>query len=129
MLSKEIKEDLERARKALNSAERNFNENDILTGANRTFVACENSIYALLKLKFGSSSVSRMRILTRLGEIDTEMKIVYDESYDLRVQADYGKEAKVLPLNKENLEKTLNKVKEIVNKAEGRLKEREAISG
>lgn len=91
MLTQEIKEDLERAQKALNSAERNFRENDILTSANRSFVACENSIYALFKLKFGSSSTSRMKILTRLGEIDEEMKKTYDESYDLRVQADLWK--------------------------------------
>ena len=47
----EIKEDLKRAEEALESAERNFKENDILTAANRIFVTCENSVYVLLKLK------------------------------------------------------------------------------
>lgn len=120
---KGIKEDMIRAQEALNSAERNFKENDFLTAANRNFVACENSVYALLKLKFGSSSISRVKILTRLKEIDPEIKKIYDDSYDLRVQADYGKEARGLPLNKENLEKTLNKVKEIVVRVKEKLKD------
>lgn len=124
MPAKEIKEDLERAQEALNSAERNFKEGDILTAANRAFVACENSVQALLKSKFGSVAVSRIKILTRLKEIDIEMKEIYDESYDLRVQADYGKEAKALPLNKENLEKVLDKIREIVEKVKERLEER-----
>lgn len=45
-------------------------------------------------------------------------KDAYDYSYDLRVQADYGRTAKNLPLNYENLEATLKKVREIVKKAE-----------
>ncbi|MBL7147452.1 MAG: HEPN domain-containing protein [Nanoarchaeota archaeon] len=114
MPNQEIKKDLKRAQEALESAKRNLKENDILTAANRTFVACENSVYILLKSKFGSTSVSRMKILTRLKEIDPEAKDTYDKSYDLRVQADYGKEAKILPLNKETMNKILEKVKSMV---------------
>ena len=114
----EIREDLERAKEALKSAERNFKEGDLLTADNRTIVACENSIYILLKLKFGSVSISRIRILTRLNEIDPKLKDLYDQSYDLRVQSDYGKEMKLLPLNRENLESVLNRVKLLVLKAE-----------
>ena len=117
MLKDEIKADLKRAKEALGSAERNFRENDLLTAANRTFVACENGVYILLKSKFGSVSISRKRILTRLKEIDKKAKETYDVSYDLRVQADYGREAKVLPLNRENLDKVLSGVKEIIRKA------------
>ncbi len=107
----EINEDLKRAKKALESAERNFKENDILTAANRTFIACENSVYVLLKLKFGSASISRMKILTKLKEINPMLKETYDKSYDLRVQADYGRKSKYLPLTKENLDKVINDVK------------------
>ena len=114
MLPKEINEDFQRAEEALKSAERNVEEGDLYTAANRAFVACENSVYALLKLQFGSSSLSRMRILTRLQQIDRELKETYDQSYDLRVQADYGKEAKHLPLTKENVERILRKVKGVV---------------
>ena len=123
MLNKEIKEDMKRAQVAFESAERNFKEDDILTAANRNFVACENSVYVLLKLEFGSSSTSRMKILTRLKEIDREIKNTYDECYDLRVQADYGKEAKLLPLNKENLENTLDKVRKIVTEVQQKLED------
>ena len=117
MLEDDIKKDLERAEEALESAERNFKENDIFTSANRVFVACENSVYVLLKSKFGSSSVSRIRILTRLRDVSYEAKEAYDESYDLRVQADYGRQSKIMPLNKENLSKTLEKVRQIVGEA------------
>ena len=120
----EIKEDLNRAKEALISAERNFKEEDILTAANRIFVACENAVCVLLKLKFGSSSISRIRIITRLNEIDKEAKKAYDESYDLRVQADYGRESKIVPLNKENVERVLKKVKEILKRAEDAVKNR-----
>lgn len=114
----EIKEDLNRAKEALISAERNFKENDILTAANRIFVACENSVYVLLKSKFGSCSVTRTRILTQLKEIDPLLKEIYDKSYDLRVQADYGRQSKYLPLTKENLGKVINDVKRHINNVE-----------
>ena len=117
MATADIKEDLDRAKQALESAERNLKENDILTAANRTFVACENAVYVILKSRFGSSSVSRIRILTRLKEVNADAREAYDDSYDLRVQADYGRESKLLPLTKENLDKTLMKVKEIIQLA------------
>ena len=117
MLKKEIDDDLKRAQEALESAERNSKENDILTTANRAFVACENAVYVLMKLKFGSASISRIKILTKLKEISPEAKKAFDESYDLRVQADYGRKSRILPLNKENMDKILQKVKEIVEGA------------
>ena len=117
MSKQEIEEDLNRAKRALESAERNLKESDIITAANRTFVACENSVYVLLKSKFGSTSVSRIKILTRLKELDPKAKDTYDKSYDLRVQADYGREARTLPLNKENMNNILKKVKGIVKYA------------
>ena len=52
-----------------------------------------------------------------LKEINAEAKDTYDASYDLRAQADYGREAKILPLNKENVDKILQKVKKILEKA------------
>ncbi len=110
MMLDEIKEDLKRAKKALESAKNNFSEGDILTAANRTFVACENSAYVLLKLKFGSTSITRAKILTRLKDVNPTLKDIYDRSYDLRVQADYGRNSKYLPLTKGNLNKVMNGV-------------------
>lgn len=120
-LPSEINEDLERAENALQSAERNFQEGDILTAANRLFVACESAIYALLKLKYGTVSMSRERILTRLKEIDTHWKEIYDQSYDLRVQADYGKQSKTLPLTTENVQLMVTEVTQIINTVKERV--------
>lgn len=114
-LPSEIKEDLERAEKALQSAERNLQEKDFLTAANRLFVACESAIYALLKQKYGSISMSRERILSRLKEVDEQMKEIYNKSYDLRVQADYGKQSKITPLTEENVKSLLLEVTKIIN--------------
>ena len=72
----------------------------------------------MLKSKFGDSPISRIRILTRLGDIDKEVKEVYNKAYDLRVQADYGRTANILPLNKENIRDILSRVKDILTKAE-----------
>lgn len=119
----EIEEDMERAQQALHSAERNLEAGDVLTAANRTFVACENAVYVLLKVTFGSSSMSRQRILTRLGDIDAEAKELYDTTYDLRVQADYGKEAKMRPLTQDTLRPILQQVKALVRKVEMRREE------
>lgn len=107
---REIKEDLDRAQKALESAQRNFREGDVLTAANRLFVACESAVYAFLKLKYGSISMSRERILTRLKEVDVQLKELYDRSYDLRVQADYGKQSKLIPLTRESVSIILQEV-------------------
>ena len=112
----EIKKDLKRAKEALESAERNFKEDDILTAANRIFVACENSAWIALKTAFGSASTSRMRILTKLKEIDPALKDIYDKSYDLRAQADYGRKSKFIPLTKENLKIVIDDVKKQVEK-------------
>ncbi len=121
---KNLKEDLERAKQAMQSAERNLKENDILTAANRNFVACENAVHILPKSKFGSNPISRIKILTRLKEINPKAKEIYDNSYDLRVQADYGKQPKTLPLNKDNIEKNLNSVRELIEKAKESLQQR-----
>lgn len=106
--------DLKRAEEALGAAMRNFEEKDLLTAANRVFVACENTVYVFLKRKFGSTSISRKRILTHLKEINPKLKLIYDQAYDLRVQADYGRKAVHVPLNKENVEKILADVRSFI---------------
>ena len=121
-LRTEIKEDLERAQNALQSAERNFREKDFLTAANRLFVACESALYGLLKQKYGSISMSRERILSRLKEVDEHLKEIYDQSYDLRVQADYGKQSKLMPLTKENVQFILEETTKIINQVKEKIK-------
>ena len=58
-LKNEIIEDFDRAKTALASARRNFDEGDLFTSANRLFVACENAVYACMKLRFGGTTISR----------------------------------------------------------------------
>lgn len=108
---------MKRSKRALASAENLVNE-DIDTTANRTFVACENAAYVLLKTRFGSTSVNRQRILNKLRKINPEAKKAYDLSYDLRVQADYGREPTLLELNRENMLTVLKKVKKFVKEVE-----------
>lgn len=110
MTTSDIVQDLKRAEEAMEAAVRNLKEEDLLTAANRVFVACENTAYVLLKTKFGSTSVSRKRILTKLKEIDPKLKLLYDQAYDLRVQADYGREEILVPLNKENVKKIIDEM-------------------
>ena len=110
MTTSDIVQDLKRAEEAMEAAVRNLEEEDLLTAANRVFVACENTAYVLLKTKFGSTSVSRKRILTKLKEIDPKLKLLYDQAYDLRVQADYGREEILVPLNKENVKKIIDEM-------------------
>ena len=113
-LHQEIENDLLRAKKALESAHRNIDANDHFTAANRTFVAAENVAYIILKSTFGSSSVSRKKILTHLGQKNSEAKGIYDEAYDLRVQADYGRSSSGHPLTKENVLQVLERVEALI---------------
>jgi len=121
-LRNEILEDFSRAKRALASAKRNFEEGDILTAANRIFVACENVIYASLKFKFGNTTFSRKRIILKLDEIDPILKEVYEGSYDMRVQADYGRRSRIITINKENVEEIVKKVERIISDTEIELK-------
>ncbi len=110
----DIVQDLKRAEEAMEAAVRNLEEEDLLTAANRVFVACENTAYVLLKTTFGSTSVSRKRILTKLKDINPKLKLIYDQAYDLRVQADYGRTAMLIPLNKESVGKTVNEMSNLL---------------
>ena len=93
-LKNEIIEDFDRAKNAFASAKRNFEEEDMFTAANRSFVACENAVYACMKLKFGGTTISRKRIILKIHSISPIMMELYERSYDLRVQADYGRKSK-----------------------------------
>ena len=72
----------------------------------------------MLKLTFGSTSINRNKILTKLKEISPDAKKCYDDSYDLRVQADYGRVAQKMELNEKNIKNIFEKVKSLVQDAE-----------
>ncbi len=52
--------------------------------------------------------------MTKLKDVNPKLKSMYDRAYDLRVQADYGREATVVPLNKENVENILVEVRSFI---------------
>ncbi len=109
----EILYDLNRAKNALQSAKRNFQEGDIYTAANRIFVACENAVFVRMKLKYGNTTISRKRIIQKINAIDPQLKDLYEASCDIRVQADYGKRSKITELNKASIEDIITKVEKI----------------
>ena len=113
-LKNEIIEDLERAKNAFTSAKRNFDEDDLFTASNRLFVACENAVYACMKLKFGGTTISRKRIILKIESISPYMMELYERSYDLRVQADYGRKSRIVELNKERVGEMILKVQKLI---------------
>lgn len=121
-LKNEIIDDFNRATNALASAKRNFEEEDLFTASNRLFVACENAVYACMKLKFGGTTISRKRIVLKIGSISPEMMELYERSYDLRVQADYGRKSRIAELNKERVLDVMNRIKKLILDIEKELK-------
>lgn len=126
-LKNEIIEDFNRAKKALDSARRNFEEGDAFTAANRIFVACENAVYACMKLKFGGTTISRKRIILKMEIISPLMMELYERSYDLRVQADYGRKSRIVELNREHVEEIIEKVERLIFDVEKDLKNAEVL--
>ncbi len=126
-LKNEIIEDFNRAKNALASARRNFEEGDALTAANRIFVACENAVYACMKLKFGGTTISRKRIILKMQIISPLMMELYERSYDLRVQADYGKKSRIVEMNRERVGEIIEKVEKLIFDVEKDLKNAEVI--
>jgi uncharacterized protein (UPF0332 family) len=121
-LKDEIIQDFDRARKAFASAMRNFEEDDLFTASNRLFVACENAVYACMKLKFGGTTISRKRIIMKIESISPSMMELYEHSYDLRVQADYGRKSRIVELNKERVGEMIDKVQKLILDIEKELK-------
>ncbi|MDP3104570.1 MAG: hypothetical protein Q8M95_08170 [Candidatus Methanoperedens sp.] len=120
-LKNEIIEDLDRAKNAFASAKRNFDEEDMFTASNRLFVACENAVYACMKLKFGGTTISRKRIIMKIESISPDMMELYERSYDLRVQADYGRKSRIVELNKERVGEMMHKVQKLIKGIEKEL--------
>ncbi len=121
-LKNEIIEDFNRAKNAFASAKRNFEEDDLFTASNRLFVACENAVYACMKLKFGGTTISRKRIILKIESISPDMMELYERSYDLRVQADYGRKGRIVELNKERVGEIICKVQKLISDIEKELK-------
>lgn len=126
-LKNEIIEDFDRAKTAFASARRNFDEGDLFTAANRLFVACENAVYACMKLRFGGTTISRKRIILKIQSVSPRMMELYERSYDLRVQADYGRKSRIVEFNKERIGEMINKVEKLIMDIENELKNSGAL--
>jgi len=126
-LKNEIIEDFDRAKTAFASARRNFDEGDLFTAANRLFVACENAVYACMKLRFGGTTISRKRIILKIQSISPRMMELYERSYDLRVQADYGRKSRIVEFNKECIGEMINNVEKLIMDIENELKNSGAL--
>lgn len=120
-LKNEIIEDFNRAKNAFVSAMRNFDDNDLFTTANRLFVACENAVYVCMKLRFGGTTISRKRIILKIGSISPRMMELYERSYDLRVQADYGRKSRIIELDKERVTELIDKIQKLILDIENEL--------
>lgn len=121
-LKNEIIDDFHRAKDALVSAKKNFEDNDVPAASNRVFVACENAIYVRLKIMFGNTTFSRRRILLKIGSISPSLKDLYERSYDMRVQADYGRRSRIAELNRKNVEDVIKETENLISNAETEMK-------
>jgi len=126
-LKNEIIEDFDRAKTAFASARRNFDEGDLFTAANRLFVACENAVYACMKLRFGGTTISRKRIILKIQSVSPRMMELYERSYDLRVQTDYGRKSRIVEFNKERIGEMINNVEKLIMDIENELKDSGAL--
>ncbi len=121
-LKNEIIADFHRAKNALGSAKKNFEEDDLPAASNRVFVACENAIYARLRIMFGNTTFSRKRIVLKIGSISPLLKDLYERSYDMRVQADYGRRSRIVELNKNNVEAVIKETENLISNTETEMK-------
>lgn len=121
-LKTEIIDDFHRAKNALGSAKKNFEDDDLPAASNRIFVACENAIYARLKIMFGNTTFSRRRIVLKIGSISPSLKDLYERSYDMRVQADYGRRSRIAELNRKNVEAVIKETENLISNAETEMK-------
>ena len=75
-----------------------------------------------MKLRFGGTTISRKRIILKIQSISPRMMELYERSYDLRVQADYGRKSRIVEFNKERIGEMINKVEKLIMDIENELK-------
>jgi len=109
-----------RAKEFFEAAEANFNRGDINTAANREYFAAERAVVALLKIKTGREFKNHKNIwnASRILNLGVDVYGLLRSLYDLRLQADYGKEFSIVPLTKESARDYLIKVKALLEKIE-----------
>jgi uncharacterized coiled-coil DUF342 family protein len=75
-----------------------------------------------MKLRFGGTTISRKRIISKIQSVSPRMMELYERSYDLRVQADYGRKSKIVEFNKERIGEIIIKVQKLISDIEKELK-------
>lgn len=116
----------ERAKDFFRAAQANLSRGDINTAANREYFAAERAIVALLEVKTEQEFKSHGKIWDASRTLDLSVDIyeLLRKLYDMRLQADYGKEFNIVPLNKESVKKYLVKVKALLDEIESTKKVR-----
>lgn len=89
---------------------------DYKTTANREYFACESAVVSVLKLNGFSSPAEHKRIWKESRNLEPNPARLLQELYDLRLQADYGKQSFIVPLSRENVEEYLKKVRWLIAK-------------
>lgn len=112
-----IKYKIERSLDALNSAERNFKENDLFTAVQRTYYASYYSAEALLLVKGLSFSSHKSSIgsfnkeFVHTGFVDKKYSSILKELFETRQTGDYGN---FVGFQREEVENNLNMAKEFI---------------
>lgn len=112
-----IKYKIERSLDALNSAERNFKENDLFTAVQRTYYASYYSAEALLLVKGLSFSSHKSSIgsfnkeFVHTGLVDKKYSSILKELFETRQTGDYGN---FVGFQREEVENNLNMAKEFI---------------
>jgi len=109
-----------RAKEFFEAAEANFSRGDVNTAANREYFAAERAVVALLKIETGQEFKNHKNIwdASRILNLDVDIYGLLRSLYDLRLQADYGKEFSIVPLTMGSAKEYLAKVKALLEKIE-----------
>lgn len=120
----EWKDDWNRAKDFLKSAENNLNLQDYKTAANRIYFSAESAVVAALKFSSKPISTNHKNIweLSKLLEMDMDIYSLLRDLYDSRLQADYGYTSNITVLNSESVNKSLLKVKKLLSDIEKKYK-------
>ena len=110
------KEDWNRAKDFFKAAETNFKLDDFKTTANRAYFTAESAIIAALK--FNSKPVSKNHkniwALSNLLGLEINTYDLLRDLYDMRLQADYGYVSDIIVINKDNTNKYLSRVRDLL---------------
>lgn len=118
------REDWLMAKDFLEAAEANFRLNDFRTAANRIYFTAESAVVAALK--FNSKPVSKNHkniwMLSNLLGLGINTHELLRDLYDMRLQADYGYVSNMVKLDKDNIDRYLSNVRDLLKEIKNKFK-------